>query len=246
MLTDKEIITKFKIRKTDRVLDIGGAMKQHAEIKIDTLVDIIRPEDAPYTSSKLSAKNFVKLDVTREKLPFADKSFDYCLCTHTLEDLYNPFLLIDEMSRVSKRGYVSTPSMGADMVFSDFDITNWLSGGVRVPGNSHHKWFFVKTPKGMKIIPKNYGILYSSKFHFTEWSGEEEMQYYWSGKINYFQVKDLNIHTLIDEYTKYVKNHRDKFTKGKVLFYLDKPQNLLKSYTKLLLKKGKGYKYRKD
>ena len=245
MLTDLEIITKFNIKKTDKILDVGGAMKQHTDIKIDTLVDILQPEDAPYTASKLLAKKFIKLDITRDKLPFADKSFDFCLCSHTLEDLYNPFLIINEMSRVAKRGYISTPSMGQDMVFSRLDITDWLTGTVRVPGLSHHKWFFVKEGNILKVIPKNYGILYSSRFHLVNWRGENETEYYWEGKINFKQVTDLNIHALIDKYEKYLSKNKNKYLKGKPIIFLDNPLMILKAYTKLFLKRGEGYKYRK-
>ena len=119
-LSDQQIIEKFNIKPSDRILDVGGSMKQHQEIKIHTLVDIIRPEGAPYGRSKLKAKNFVRLDITREKFPFKDKEFDFCICTHTLEDLTTPFLVIDEMSRVAKRGLIVTPSMGADTVFATF------------------------------------------------------------------------------------------------------------------------------
>src|SRR3972149_1607903 len=110
-LTDSELIEKYKVKPTNKILDIGGSMKQHKELVIDTLVDIIRPEDAPYGKSKLKAENFVRLDITREKFPFKDKEFDFCICTHTLEDLTTPFLAIDEMSRVAKRGLIITPSM---------------------------------------------------------------------------------------------------------------------------------------
>lgn len=245
MKTDREIIKKFKIGKNDKILDVGGAMMQHTGIKVDTLIDIIRPEEAPYTSSKLLAKKFVRLDITKEMLPFADKSFDFCLCTHTLEDLYNPFSLMDEMSRVAKRGFITTPSMGMDMVFSKLDITNWLTGAVRVPGLAHHKWFFVKKGNSIRIIPKNYGILYSSRFHIIKWLGDAEMQFYWQGKISYKHILDLNIHTLIDEYESYLNENKDFYLKGKPLIYLDNPLAVLKAYTKLVLKRGNGYKYRK-
>src|SRR5687768_10284392 len=141
LLTDLEIIKKLKIKSTDRVLDIGGSMRQHEFIKIDTLADILPPEEAPYWPTKLSANKFVKVDITKSKLPFKDKEFDVCLCTHTLEDLPSPFLVIEEMSRVAKRGLIVTPSMGQDMVFLPIDYTDWLTGARRVPGHAHHKWF---------------------------------------------------------------------------------------------------------
>jgi len=158
-LTDKEIIKKFHIKPSDNIIDIGGSMKQHDLVKVDTLVDIIQPKESVYNKQTLLAKRFIRLDITKEILPFKDKEFDFCLCTHVLEDLYNPFLLLDEMSRVSKRGYIATPSMGQDMEYSHLDLTNWKTGPRRVPGVSHHKWFFTQKNGVMQIIPKNYPLL---------------------------------------------------------------------------------------
>ncbi len=244
-LSDKQIIRKFRISSKDKILDIGGSMKQHEEIKIHTLVDIIHPEEAPYGTSKLKANNFIRLDITREKLPFKNNEFDFCLCAHTLEDLSHPFLVLDEMSRAAKRGYIVTPSMGKDMVFSHFDITNWLTGPRRMPGNAHHKWFFVKKRKKLQIIPKNYPILYTPRFHIVDWLGEDEMRYYWEGEIDYKVENNLNIHGLIDEYEEYLRKHKDLIKKGKALLFLDNPYYIFKAVLKLMLRRGKGYKYRK-
>jgi ubiquinone/menaquinone biosynthesis C-methylase UbiE len=244
LLTDREIIEKLKIKSTDRVLDIGGSMMQHREIKINTLVDIIRPEEAPYGSSKLLAKNFVKVDITREKLPFKDKEFDVCLCTHVLEDLPSPFLVMEEMARVAKRGLIVTPSMGIDMKFTPIDFTNWLTGARRVPGEAHHKWFFVKEGKELKVIPKIYPVLYTKEFQITKWGGEKEMEYYWQGIIDYGEFSSLNIHKLIDEYEKFMDKNTDKIRVGTAVVFVDNPFNIAKALLKKLVKRGVGYKYR--
>lgn len=243
-LSDQQIIKRFRINPKDKVVDIGGSMRQHDQIKIDTLIDLIRPEEAPYGPSSLKAKNFVSCDFTKQKLPFSDNQFDFCLCTHTIEDLNNPLLLLDEMSRIAKRGYITTPSMGKDMVFSHIDYTNWLTGSRRVPGDGHHKWFVKKQKSKLILIPKNYPILYSSNFNFINWSGEPETQYYWEKQIDYQEIKDLNIHKLIDYYQNYVNKNKEKLTKSITVVFLDSPIQYLKAILKLILKKGKGYIYR--
>lgn len=237
-LSDKQLIEKYKIKPNDNILDIGGSMKQHQLIHVDTLVDIIRPETAPYGKSKLLAKNFVQLDITKEKLPFKDNEFDFCLCTHTLEDLYNPFLLLNEMSRVSKRGYISTPSMGKDMEYSHYNLTDWKTGPRRVPGIGHHKWFFYNEKGVMQIIPKNYPLLYTSKFHITKWLGEIEFEKYWEGKINYKEIKDLNFYKLIEIYDNFLKENITKIKRSPVLIFLDNPYFFFKETLKILLKKN--------
>jgi ubiquinone/menaquinone biosynthesis C-methylase UbiE len=241
MLTDKEIITKYKLKPTDKILDIGGSMKQHTDINIDTLVDIVHPKDAPYYPSKLRAKHFVKVDIQSNKLPFKNKQFDFCLCTHTIEDLSWPFLALDEMARVSKRGLITTPSRGEDMVFTQFDITNWMTGGRRVPGVGHHKWFFEKRGKTLYVITKNYPLLYSGEFQFTKWNGPEECRYYWSDDVKYKVAQEIDFHLLIKEYREFVEKNRKYLTKESVLIYFDKPFVILKQWLKLLLKRGKGF-----
>ena len=244
-LSDQEIIKKYKIKSSEKILDIGGSMKQHQELKIDTLVDILRPEEAPYTPGKLLAKKFVRLDITRERLPFANKEFDFCLCSHTMEDLSFPFLALEEMERVSKKGLIITPSFGSDLAFSHIDFTDWLTGARRVPGFGHHKWLFYGKGGKMQIVPKNYAILYSSEFHITKWTGEEEFEYYWEGKIKYEEIKDLDVHALIGIYREFIRKNRNKIRKGLVLLYLDNPFIYLKEVIKLLIKKGYGFRYGK-
>jgi len=49
-------------------------------------------------------------DFAREPLPYPDKSFDFVYCRHVLEDMRDPTLLMKEMSRVGKGGYIECPS----------------------------------------------------------------------------------------------------------------------------------------
>jgi len=244
-ITDEEIINKLKISSRDKVLDVGGSMRQHPLIEIDTLVDVIRPEDAPYGPSKLKAKNFVKVDITKNKLPFKDKYFDICLCTHVLEDLSDPFFVIEEMARVAKKGLIVTPSMGEDMNFSKFDFTDWLTGARRAPGQAHHKWFFLNDGKSLEILPKIYPVLYTKDFQVTGWSGENEMKYFWQGKIDYDEFSGLDVHKLIDRYEVFMNKSSKYIKKGTAVIFIDNPFNILRAFAKLFFKKGEGYKHRK-
>lgn len=230
-------------RTSDRILDIGGSSKQRQGVVVDTLVDLHRPENDAYWPSKLQAKHFVKVDICREKLPFADKEFDFCFCTHTLEDLYNPFLVIDEMSRVAKRGLIITPSRGADMVFSHFDLTDWRTGPRRVPGQAHHKWFFENKSGTMVITPKNYPLLYTPEFHVAGWTGEPEFVYFWDGAIKYRVFDSIFFHGLIKNYREFTRANRKNLFFSPTLFYLDNPLIMVRELFKLILKRGTGFKF---
>jgi len=42
--------------------------------------------------------------------PFADKSIDFVICSHTLEDVRDPLWVCREMIRIGRRRYIETPS----------------------------------------------------------------------------------------------------------------------------------------
>lgn len=89
--------------------------KVHGRIADGLRVLEIGPGTVPFSRASYfvdwrPGENTVTCDLSRDRLPFADKEFDFVYCRHVLEDLYNPFLACDEMSRVAKSGYIETPS----------------------------------------------------------------------------------------------------------------------------------------
>lgn len=82
-----------------------------------------------------AGKNIVPCDLNRDRLPFSDKQFDFIYCRHVLEDLYDPFHVCEEMSRVARAGYIETPSPLAEICRGiDGGSPNWR-------GYIHHRYF---------------------------------------------------------------------------------------------------------
>lgn len=61
-------------------------------------------------------KTFLKLNINYEIIPRENQFFDYCYSRHTLEDISTPFFAFNELTRVSKRGYIETPSPLIEML----------------------------------------------------------------------------------------------------------------------------------
>ncbi len=94
-----DYLTNVVIPKDAKVLEVGPG---HAPFKrADVSVDFVDVE---------GVQNLIKVDLGAQPLPFSDNEFDFVFCRHTLEDMFNPFPLCAEMSRVGKAGYIETPS----------------------------------------------------------------------------------------------------------------------------------------
>ena len=145
-----DYLIKQVIKPNDKVLDIGPGTWpfQRANVSVD-FVDIA------------GVKNLIKCDVAHQPLPFKDKEFDFVYARHIIEDMYNPFFLLKEMSRVGKAGYIETPSPIAEL-------------GRGVDGSSppyrgyyHHRFIVWAFGKELRLV---------SKYPLAEYLGLDEKQ----------------------------------------------------------------------
>lgn len=122
-----------------RVLEIGPG--HNPFWRADEFVDFV---DVP----GIPPSRMHKLDIATQPLPFADKSFDYVVCRHTLEDMYNPFPVMREMSRVARAGYIETPSPIAEL------CRGVDGGGAKYCGYHHHRFIAWNDGGTLKLITK--------------------------------------------------------------------------------------------
>ncbi len=143
-----DYLTNTVIPKDAKVLDVGPG---HAPFARAThSVDFV---DAP------GSVNLVKCDLANEPLPYGDKEMDFVFCRHTLEDMFNPFPLIKEMSRVGKSGYIECPSPIAE-------IGRGVDGG-SPPFRGYHHHRFV-------VWQFNTELRFISKYPFIEYCRFDE------------------------------------------------------------------------
>jgi len=90
-------------------------------------------------------ENFVICDA--QHLPFRTQIFEESNCTHVLEHLKEPKLGFSELKRVSKKGYVETPSVIYENILFGYPF---------------HLWFFVKK-KGKIYFSKSIKLIIQGK-----------------------------------------------------------------------------------
>lgn len=167
-----DYLTNDVIAEDAKVLEIGpgNAPFKRANVYVD-FVDI-------------TGLDVIKCDVATEPLPFEDKSFDFIVCRHCIEDMYNPFPLLREMSRVGKAGYIETPSPIAE-------LGRGVDGGSPpFRGYHHHRFMTWPLGKDLRLISKYPFIEY---LRFDEPKIDELLKqerywntyYLWSDEITF-------------------------------------------------------------
>src|SRR5690606_1584155 len=174
---------KLKIKKNERVLEVGGGPNPHprANVVIDKFVDFDYHRKGDINLYK--HQQFAQAD--GESLPFEDNEFDYIICNHVLEHVDNPAKFLDEQARVAKRGYIETPSLIGEHLHPKIS----------------HRWVILEIDKKLVLFDKEtIGFKTSSDFGplFLEYLVKHSLaykildrtypqirtvQYEWTGKI---------------------------------------------------------------
>lgn len=142
----------------------------------------------------------VIVDVSKESLPFKDKEFDFVYCRHVIEDMYNPFLLLNEINRVSNAGYFETPSPLIEM-------SRYIDDGhPQYRGYIHHRYIvYVDDTNNLTLISKypfveyfDFSIDDSKNRNYIDDKYLWNTYYLWEKEIKYKYLQldiDYNIRT---------------------------------------------------
>ena len=139
------------IGKKDRVLEVGSG--HNPTYRADVIVEQYIETNYHRCGNLKIYPHQDFINANGEALPFKDKEFDYVICNQVLEHVENPADFIREQCRVSKRGYMETPSLLGEFLF---------------PKKSH-KWIILYLDKKLILFEKsrmpgnyenNYGELF--------------------------------------------------------------------------------------
>jgi ubiquinone/menaquinone biosynthesis C-methylase UbiE len=112
------------VNRTARVLDVGSGDKPHW--RADVLLDRYVGDDHGGQRSGAAAARIDRplFDADAADMPFADKVFDYAICSHVLEHVERPDAVIAELTRVAKAGYIEVPEAASAKIV-DFPSHLW-------------------------------------------------------------------------------------------------------------------------
>jgi hypothetical protein len=114
--------------------------------------------------------------------------FDFCICTHTLEDIANPSTAVRMIDRISKAGFVSTPSKYDEFIRSKDKFNSNYRGYI------HHRWIFSIYNGAWTAYPKQNFLDFESSFDKLTDNGKAlmygELSFMWTGKIELKIVND--------------------------------------------------------
>ena len=189
--TSKDYIQSTLSKKPDwKILDIGCGYG--ANEFANTICDV---QDL---SKFYKDKNFIKLE--NKQLPFKDNEFDFVIASHVLEHVEDFKFFINELERVSKKGYIEVPTKLEDnLVFEN---------------KSDHLWH-------MDFDDVNSKLLISNKLQYIEpiltvsmiqnlrenFKGSLVLELYWEDKIDYDFVendKNMKKHNLLNLFRKFI------------------------------------------
>ena len=174
-----------------KILDIGCGYRANKNASVIA--------DVQDLSSFYKGKNFVK--ITNKKLPFADKEFDFVIASHVIEHVEDFEFFIQEIQRISSKGYIELPSRLADnLIFEN---------------KKDHIWWFIYDDVVNQIIASkknqllepfmtvSQGKLFEQMFRESfviELAWEEKIEYSIDNKIRNDNYNKISFFTLIRKY----------------------------------------------
>jgi hypothetical protein len=195
---------------SDVVVDIGGWAQPFT--RANYVVDLM-PYDTRGVFGRIgperehfSRDTWLSVDVCTDALPFADKSVDFIICSHTLEDVRDPIRICREMVRVARRGYIEVPSRRMETI--------WNLEHRGYPGYYHHHWLV--EIDGDRVTFRFKTPLLSSSWRYTfprsylrQLRPEERVAWlFWEGGFTYREVVQLGEENVAGELDAFVRTHR--------------------------------------
>lgn len=221
-----ELLTRLS--PSDLVLDVGGwaCPFNRAQWILDAQPFATRgfyrtfggpPSQGP-DEEWFTAATWVQRDICdHAPWPFADKQFDFAVCSHTLEDVRDPLWVCAELMRVAKRGYIEVPSRAAESCLG--------MERPRQAGLSHHRWLIEIEGCHLRFLHKFHMINADWRFalppRYRQLLGPEtSVQWLWWE--DRFDCEEVTLHGLAAQEAELMRFAQATYPRPAWLFTLDR------------------------
>jgi hypothetical protein len=155
MLEQSASLIEERVEEDALMLDVGGGVRPFA--RADWVIDAIAYErrgalgwNGDQEAERFGPGTWVRRDIcAREPWPFADRQFDFAVCSHTLEDVRDPVWVASELQRVAAAGYIEVPALREELTY-----------GIQGPwvGWGHHRWLVSVEPGRIEFLFKHHVV----------------------------------------------------------------------------------------
>jgi len=176
-LHDRKTVLDFlETTPQKRVLDVGYAVNTWSSKYVTHYCDINE-----VTSDKIFFKGDINLpDVWAEidKDVQLNGKFDFCISSHTFEDIINPYFVSLMIEKYCEKGFIAVPSKYQE-------LKKHVDGNYR--GYIHHRYIFNIEENNFVGYPKLNFIETDSRFDAVGQknnASNSELQFFWKDKID--------------------------------------------------------------
>ena len=169
------------------VIDVGGSTGCWSAPYVDAIVDF-----NPMQNTSTTIK-FFKCDITNpndysEIYNYIETNgkFDFCICSHTLEDIMNPVFVCEQIEKIAKSGYIAFPTKYRELSryieCSDLNYRGYL----------HHRWIFTIKDNVVVGFPKINYIESTDIFDFIASKSDDmqDLSFWWKDKIDIIYINN--------------------------------------------------------
>ena len=178
-----DYICMHKSKGLFTVIDVGGVFGGWSTPFVDAIIDfndLVGGNPPHITHFKCDITNPREWDTVLDYVRRFGK-FDFCICTHTLEDIMNPVFVCEQIAKIALGGYIAFPSKYRELAR--------FEGEYR--GHIHHRWIFA-VKNGVIIGFPKIGYLencidFDSIADLAD--NKSDLSFYWE---NYIDIVYLN------------------------------------------------------
>ena len=152
-------------------IDVGGSADYWSYPECKSIIDLSEPpqEDVSFFKINLDSSKQLKRFVK------TGKKYDFSICSHTLEDVFNVINLVKFLETISDRGYIAVPS-------KKDEYSKLYNNPYR--GNAHHKQFFDIKNNKLVVYPKySWSEIDKRSDQIAELNIKEDLILFWEKKI---------------------------------------------------------------